>query len=239
MFTLSIQTYQNLILVGSIIAGAKASLAKDIASYSDLFCSQFAEHATKDELILDFPEPTKVTDLVKFVKGHSKIDIAMDRNISGSIQIFAKEKKDIRLKCEEFLAALKNLHLTVVPQNGIYSVMKLRNARISSIPTFYPGEKIPETNQLVRKIIKLRYGNINSLKLTLSRMIQPSQIIAEPASNTFIITESGTVINKLLKMLELFDRPCDSQCRKRIKEMNSNQNNAYEKKNAEKSKQVS
>ena len=232
-------TYNFLFLVGSVFAWAEISLAGDFSNNPHLFCSQFAGNATKEDLVLDFPELTKVTDLVKFVKGHSNIDIAMDRNISGSLQIIAKEKKDIKIKCEEFLAALNNLNLTMVPQNGIFSLMKIRNAQKSSIPTFYPDEIVPETNQLVRKIVKIKHGNIKSLRSILMRMIQTHQIIAEPASNTLIVTESGVVINKLLKMIELFDRPCDSQCRKRVKEMNLEADMVKERQKVGKNKKVS
>ena len=106
-----------------------------------------------------------------------------------------------------FLTALNSNGYTLVKSGKFYKIVQARDIRYT--PTkIYTGAYTPDTENYVMRIIPLK--NINSTEVTRSFrpfMSRYGRIIDIKQTNTIIVQDTGTNIQRLLRLIKFIDVP--------------------------------
>lgn len=190
---------------GTDVFGRSApDLPKSDSSYVNLN----PETAFGPEVITSFDFPnTSLQDLTKHMQKLTGLNLIVDKDLKGKISISAPTAITVGDAWKAYLAALNMNGLTMVKSGAFYKIVQARDIRY--IPTkIYTGNYVPETENYLMKIIALK--NINSTEV--SRSFRPfmsryGRIIEIKQTNTIIIQDTGSNINRLMRLIKFIDVP--------------------------------
>ncbi len=156
----------------------------------------------------DFPQ----ADIQEVVKAISKLtgkNFIIDQAASrGKITILAPSQITVAEAYRAFLAALAMNNLTVVPMPGtnILKIRQVTTAQNDSIETY--TDYFPNTDQVITRIVKLKYISAGDLASKIKYLKSRQGILeAYPATNSLIITDFGSNIERISRILAQLDVP--------------------------------
>ncbi|OIQ17965.1 MAG: type II secretion system protein GspD [Bacteriovorax sp. MedPE-SWde] len=182
--------------------------APKLPKSDDSYVNLNPETAFGPEVITSFDFPnTSLQDLTKHMQKLTGLNLIIDKDLKGKISISAPTAITVGDAWKAFLAALNMNGLTMVKSGAFYKIVQARDIRY--IPTkIYTGNYVPETENYLMKIIALK--NINSTEV--SRSFRPfmsryGRIIEIKQTNTIIIQDTGSNINRLMRLIKFIDVP--------------------------------
>lgn len=185
-------------------AGTGASPAPEGKQYVNLN----PETAFGPEVItsFDFPD-TSLVDLTKHMQELTGINLILDKDLKGKVSILAPTPITVGDAWKAYLTALNVNGYTLVKSGAFYKIVQARDIRYT--PTkIYTGSFAPDTENYVMKIIPLK--NINSTEVTRSFrpfMSRYGRIIDIRQTNTVIVQDTGSNINRLNRLIKFIDVP--------------------------------
>lgn len=154
----------------------------------------------------DFPDTTLV-DLTKHMQELTGINLILDKDLKGKVSITAPSAITVGDAWKAYLTALNLNGYTLVKSGAFYKIVQARDIRYT--PTkIYTGSFAPDTENYVMKIIPLK--NINSTEVTRSFrpfMSRYGRIIDIRQTNTVIVQDTGSNINRLNRLIKFIDVP--------------------------------
>ncbi|MFA6237527.1 MAG: type II secretion system secretin GspD [Bacteriovorax sp.] len=168
----------------------------------------------------DFPNVT-ILDLTKHMQKLTGLNLILDKDIKGKISISSPTPITIGDAWKAYLQALSINGYSLVKSGAYYTIVNNRDIRYSPT-TMYTGTYTPNTENYVMQIIPLKYVNsrevANSFRPFMSRY---GRIIEIKQTNTVIVQETGTHINRLMKLIKFIDIPGHEESLQIIKVKNS------------------
>jgi general secretion pathway protein D len=159
-------------------------------------------------LIESFDYPN--ADIAEIVKAISKLtgkNFILDKGISGKISIIAPSQITVAEAYKAFLTALAMNGFTIVPSGSFLKIRRIQDATKENIDT-YSGSYFPNADQLITRIIKLRYINAEEVQKTLNRLINQSGDITPYApTNSLIVTDLGSNVERITTIINQLDVP--------------------------------
>ena len=172
----------------------------------DIFNSNFPDTVES----FHYPGGVTLSELTEAVGKLTGINFMIDggAGLSGKrIQIIAPSKITVAEAYKAFLSALRGSGFTLVRKGPFWKITPTKQAVKDSIE-IYSGDYFPNTDQLITRIMKLKYIKADkfaaSMKFYLSQENAVSHI---EATNSVIITDFGSVIEKIEKMALKLDIP--------------------------------
>ncbi len=166
------------------------------------------ETAFGPEVITSFDfNDTSLKELTDHMQKMTGLNLILDKDLKGKITISAPSPITVGDAWQAYLAALNINGLSLVKSGAFYKIVKSRDIRY--IPTkIYTGNYVPDTENYMMKIISLK--NINSTEV--SRSFRPfmsryGRIIEIKQTNTIIIQDTGSNINRLMRLIKFIDVP--------------------------------
>jgi general secretion pathway protein D len=154
----------------------------------------------------DFPD-TSLVDLTKHMQELTGINLILDKDLKGKVSILAPTPITVGDAWKAYLTALNVNGYTLVKSGAFYKIVQARDIRYT--PTkIYTGSFAPDTENYVMKIIPLK--NINSTEVTRSFrpfMSRYGRIIDIRQTNTVIVQDTGSNINRLNRLIKFIDVP--------------------------------
>ncbi len=154
---------------------------------------------------IDFPEETKIKDIIKAVSLWTGKNVIMGRDVNGSVQIISPKKVTKEEAYQAFLSALNMIGLTTVETGRVIKILPVRSAAKSNLKTFLGADYTPLTDEMITQIVPLKYINAQEISRSLSRMASSNAILPYEATNTLIISDSGYKVRRLLSIIKLLD----------------------------------
>lgn len=168
----------------------------------------------------DFPN-VSILDLTKHMQKLTGLNLILDKDIKGKISISSPTPITIGDAWKAYLQALSINGYSLVKSGAYYTLVNNRDIRYSPT-TMYTGTYTPNTENYVMQIIPLKYVNsrevANSFRPFMSRY---GRIIEIKQTNTVIVQETGTHINRLMKLIKFIDIPGHEESLQIIKVRNS------------------
>jgi general secretion pathway protein D len=167
------------------------------------------ETAFGPEVVVSFDfEKTKLEDLTKYMQKLTGINLIIDsKQMKGEITISAPTPITVGEAWKAYLTALNTNGYTLVKSGAFYKIVQSREVRYT--PTkIYTGNYTPDTDNYVMRILPLK--NINAKEVTRSfrpYMSRYGRIIDIPQTNTIIIQDTGSNVNRLVRMIRIIDVP--------------------------------
>jgi general secretion pathway protein D len=155
----------------------------------------------------DFPETT-LEDLTKQMQKLTGINLIMDgKGLKGNVSIIAPSPITVGDAWKAYLTALEINGFTLVKSGSFYKIVATRDIRYT--PTkIYTGNYTPNTDNYVMRILPLK--NIDSTEVTRSFrpfMSRYGRIIDIKQTNTIIVQDTGSNINRLVRLIKFIDVP--------------------------------
>jgi general secretion pathway protein D len=165
------------------------------------------------ELIDSFDYPdVNIADVVKAISELTGKNFILEPGVSGKITILAPSQITVAEAYRAFLSALAINGYTVVPSGNFLKIRKSDNAKRDGLET-YAGAYYPNTDQMITRIITLKHISAEAVKTGLSGLLPGgggggggSFTIYAP-TNSLIISDYGSNIDRLMKILSHLDVP--------------------------------
>lgn len=180
------------------------------------------ETAFGPEVVTSFDfNNVSILDLTKHMQKLTGLNLILDKDIKGKITITTPSPITMGDAWKAYLEALSINGYSLVKSGAYYTIVNNRDIRYSPT-TMYTGTYSPNTENYVMQIIPLKYVAsrevANSFRPFMSRY---GRIIEIKQTNTVIVQETGTHINRLMKLIKFIDIPGHEEGLQIIKVKNS------------------
>jgi general secretion pathway protein D len=164
--------------------------------------------ASGDNLVsLDFDN----VDLKVFIKYVSEItgrNFVVDDKVRGRITLISPTKIRVN-ELERVLESLLELNgFTAVPSGSVTKIVPLREVKQRGVETDVGRDprEIAPIDRMVTHLVPLRYADINEVRNMLTPLIsKDGNITAYGPSNTIILTDLASNVNRLVKIIQEVD----------------------------------
>jgi len=127
------------------------------------------------------------------------------RNIKATV--FSPQKVTVAEAYQAFLSILEANGLTVVPHGRFYKIVDSPDARMGA-PVYVAGQGGTTEDRYITRIHRLRHVNVEEVAKVLERFkSKDGDITAYGPGNLLIITDTGTNIQRMMRILEDVDVP--------------------------------
>ncbi|HEY7957175.1 MAG TPA: type II secretion system secretin GspD [Polyangia bacterium] len=107
-----------------------------------------------------------------------------------------------------FLSSLESMGLTVQPEGKVLKIIESNRARESAIPVYGEQATPPTNDSYVTRMMHIEHADLNDVKQVLDRLrSRDGDITVYPPTNTLVITDLGTNIRRMEKVVNQLDVP--------------------------------
>lgn len=163
--------------------------------------------ATEGTIHLNF----RNVDIVQIINLMSELtgrNFLVDDKIRGKVTIMAPKPVTVEEAYQIFLSVLEIQGFTVVPQGPITKIIPSRDVKDNPIPTATDSQRpfSPATDAFVTQLIPLQYADANDIRGLLTPLVsKESSLLAYAPTNSLILTDTASNINRLLKIITALD----------------------------------
>jgi general secretion pathway protein D len=152
----------------------------------------------------DFPD-TDIMEITKHMQKLTGINLILDKDVKGKVSIIAPTPITVGDAWKAYLAALNMAGYSLVKTGAFYKVINARDIRYT--PTkIYTGNYTPDTENYVMRVISLKHVSAAEIARNFRPfMSRYGRIIDIKQTNTIIIADTGSNINRLAKMVKFLD----------------------------------
>lgn len=159
-----------------------------------------------NEVITDFNFPdADILDIAKALGKLTGKSFIYDKDVKGRITIVSNGPIKVKDAWRAFLTALDMNNFALIPSGKFIRIARGRDARDKQLPTF-TGKSAPTSDALITRVFSLKYLSAEEVARNFrSFMPANSRIIPYEQTNTVIVTDTGSNIAKLQKLLTILD----------------------------------
>jgi general secretion pathway protein D len=157
-----------------------------------------------------------IEKLVQTVADATCKTFILPETVRGKISIIGPENGKGEVDSDQFyaafLAALDTNNLTVYPYGRFLKIVDKAKSKQSPIPTLIdPDESYTTNEQMVTRFFKVRYVEVDRIKVVLQGLVsQPGGDITTFEPDTIIITDEGSNMHRLQRIIQQLDAPSSS-----------------------------
>jgi general secretion pathway protein D len=147
----------------------------------------------------------QVINLISELTGKSFL---VDDKVRGKVTIIAPTEVTIDEAYQIFLSVLEIQGFTIVPQGPIIKIIPSRDVKDNPIPTATDAQHAfsPATESFVTQLVPLQYADANDIRGLLTPLVsKESSLLAYAPTNSLIVTDTISNINRLLKIITALD----------------------------------
>ena len=160
------------------------------------------------DLIDSFDYPNAdISDIVKAISELTGKNFIIDPGVRGKITIVAPTQITVAEAYKAFLSALAMNNFTIVPSGKFLKIVPVRTAARSNIET-YSGAYYPDADVMITRIAKLKHISAEEVNKNLRFLpTKDGEMNAYAPTNSLIITDYGSNIDRIMKILRELDQP--------------------------------
>lgn len=149
-----------------------------------------------------------IADVVNAIARLTGKRFIFEQNLNGKITIISPGKITVAEAWQTFLSALAMNGMTVVPSGKFLKIQKMDDAKTGALE-IYGGAYYPDGDQLITKIIRLKFLSAEDASKTFEKIIKSKagQVIPYEKTNSLIVTDLGSNVSKITQVLEELDKP--------------------------------
>lgn len=165
-----------------------------------------ATSASGEELVRLNVQDADIRDIIKQISLATGRNFILDDNVKGKITIISPKPVTKEEAYQTFLSALAVTGFTTVKgPAGVIKIVRLKDSIQYPIPTHV--DSTPYTDSFVTRLIQMNnIGAVDMMNAIKALVSKDGNIYAYPSTNTLIITDSGTNIDRLMKIIKELDQ---------------------------------
>ena len=170
-----------------------------------------ARGATADTVTLNFVN-ADIDGVVKALSEMTGKNFVLDARVKGVVNIVSAKPVSRALAYDVFLAALRLQGFAAVEDRGIVKIVPESEAKLHQSPMLGPQDKLQVAgDRMQTQVFSLKYESAAQLVPTLRPLIAPNNTItANQTSNSLVITDYASNLQRLEKIIEALDQPSNS-----------------------------
>lgn len=147
-----------------------------------------------------------IKDVLKQISQATGRNFIIDSKVTGKVTILSYKMMTREQAYQAFLSALQIAGFTTFEgPGGINQIVPLRDAKNYPIPTHV--DTTPYTDNFITRLIKLENISANEMSEAIKGLISRNgNLFAYPETNTLVLTDSGTNIDRLMKIIKELDQ---------------------------------
>lgn len=149
-----------------------------------------------------------IRDLIEIISNATGKDFLLDKSVSGKITILSDKRMTPQEAYETFLSALEvNGYTTFETPTGLVRIIKQKDSQTRPKSIFSATQDSPDTDNFITRIIQLTNISANELGQILTPMVsKDGKLLAYPTTNSLIVTDTGSNIQHILKLVKELDQ---------------------------------
>ena len=156
---------------------------------------------------ITLPEEAELKDLVNWMMSISCQKFIWDPKVrGGKVTILSPEPVTVDEAYAAFYAALQTMGLTVEPSGRYFKIVESTGAESRNLPVYGPSGKAPANDRFVTQLIRPKSGNTADLVGVLNKL-KSKQGAVEVAGDLIILTDTGSSVRRLMKIIREIDDP--------------------------------
>jgi general secretion pathway protein D len=172
--------------------------------------AKLAEKALEEEgklVTMDFRD-VEIGTLVKFIGELTGKNFVVDERVRGKVTVVSPTKITVPEAYKVFESILEVHGFATVPAGKVIKVVPAVEARGKSLTTTVGTEALPDADTMVTQVIPIQHATVNDVKALFTPLVSKnSLLVAYQPTNTLIVTDVLSNINRLLKILKEVDIP--------------------------------
>jgi general secretion pathway protein D len=172
--------------------------------------AKLAEKGFEEEarqVTMDFRD-VEIGILIKFIGELTGKNFIIDERVKGKITVISPTKISVPEAYKVFESILEVHGYTTVPAGKVIKVMPATEARGKSITTTVGTKILPAADTMITQVVPIQYANVNDVKALFTPLVsKESLLVSYQPTNTLIVTDTLSNINRLLKILKEVDVP--------------------------------
>ncbi len=164
--------------------------------------------ANAKELVENFDYPdAEILDVAKAIaKLTGKNFIYNPQDIKGRISVVSQTPITVGDAWNAFLTALNMKNFALVPSGKYLRIERISSAKEKQTPIFSEDKKTPNNEEFITRVIPLRYIDASEFEAAFRLwMPREARMQAYTQTNTIIITDTASHINRMLELIGLLD----------------------------------
>jgi general secretion pathway protein D len=182
-----------LLILAAGITSTRANAAANTGDSQDRFVT------------IDFNN-VDINVFIKFISELTGKNFIVDQRVRGNVTIISPTKISVAEAYKVFESVLEVNGFSTVQAGKATKILPSPEARTSDIPTRTSTKPVTPQDQLVTQLIPLTYANADEIKRLFTPMVsKTSLIVAYAPTNTLIVTDVLSNIQRLIKILKEID----------------------------------
>jgi general secretion pathway protein D len=182
-----------LLIIAAVITPTRANAASSKDDSQDRYVT------------IDFNN-VDINVFIKFISELTGKNFIVDQRVRGNVTIISPTKISVAEAYKVFESVLEVNGFSTVQAGKATKILPSPEARTSDIPTRTSTKPVTPQDQLVTQLIPLTYANADEIKRLFTPMVsKTSLIVAYAPTNTLIVTDVLSNIQRLIKILKEID----------------------------------
>ena len=153
-----------------------------------------------------------IRTLIRFISEITGKNFLVEPDVQGNVTILSPGKVTVDEAYQVFLSVLEVHGYTAVPSGNVIKIISAAEAPARGIETLTQVRKLPAEDKMVTQLVPLKHG----LAADFAKFIRPlvaktGILIPYPDTNTLIITDVQSNIDRLVKIIEELDIPGEKE----------------------------
>ncbi|PRQ08333.1 type II secretion system secretin GspD [Enhygromyxa salina] len=123
---------------------------------------------------------------------------------SGKVTILSPVQVSLREAYAAFYAAIESMGLTVEPAGDYFKIVESTDAKSLNLPVYEDGKPVPNNDRFVTQLIQVQPENVKDIT-DLANKLKGKQGDVQVVGNMLIVTDRGSVVRRLLKIITEVD----------------------------------
>ena len=146
--------------------------------------------------------------LVKFISEITGRNFILDDRVKGKVTIISPGKISVDEAYAVFQSVLQVKGFTTVPSGAVLKILPSQEAKSSTVKTVFPGRPFAEGDEFVTQLIPLKNVDVNNMLGIIQPLVSANGLLAAyTATNTMIIIDSASNIDRIVRILRELDIP--------------------------------
>jgi len=196
-----------------MVRGLQVSLISLLVLFlvvSGAHAAKLAEKALEEEgrqVTMDFRN-VEIATLVKFIGELTGKNFVVDERVRGKVTVISPSKISVAEAYKVFESILEVHGYATVPAGKVIKVVPATEARGKSIDTVVGTKGLPTADTMITQVIPVQHAPVNDIKNLFTPLVSKnSLLVTYQPTNTLIVTDVVSNINRLLTILKEVDIP--------------------------------